>query len=332
MINSSFFKQFNNFLSKHFITSLGICGFIGALIYSLTLGSSPIIPSNQLTLPASSPFKHNISGSGFVEANSRNIAVGSFKSGIVSEVFVKEGDIVKQDDPLFSLDHRTELAQITANEKQVDAAAHSIAVAQANLADAEDQLARTKNLKVGVLSQEEVQKRNFAVQRAVAQLKLEQSKYEQAKEQLALSKIALDKLTIKAPIPGLVLKVRICPGEYINETVQTLSPITLGNHCPLHVRVQVDENDVWRFHPEAKAVAYLKGNKDINFNLSFVRLEPYAQPKRQLSGDTSELIDTRIIEIVYRMEENPHKVFIGQQLDVFIETSQDYSKSGQNMS
>ena len=41
--------------------------------------------------------------------------------------------------------------------------------------------------------------------------------------------------------------------------------------------------------------------------------------KKQLGGESSELVDTRIIECVYEIEGRPKNIYIGQQMDVFIE-------------
>jgi HlyD family secretion protein len=136
--------------------------------------------------------------------------------------------------------------------------------------------------------------------------------------------INLSKLTIKAPIDGMILKVGIRLGEKISDTsTNSQALILMGNHIPLHLRVQIDENDGWRFDSGSKASAYLKSNSKISFPLTFVRLEPYAQQKQQISGESTELIDTRIIECVYKMPDETQGIYIGQQLDVFIEAKQE---------
>jgi hypothetical protein len=121
---------------------------------------------------------------------------------------------------------------------------------------------------------------------------------------------------------GLILKVNIRASEFISTSTNTLAPVVMGAVDPLHIRVQIDESDVWRFNDSAKAVAFLRNKKDLAFPLSFVRAEPYVRPKRNLSGDSTELVDTRIIEVIYRIETKNHPLFVGQQMDVFIEASQ----------
>ncbi|RZI46205.1 efflux RND transporter periplasmic adaptor subunit [Candidatus Finniella inopinata] len=316
-------KELIMFFRTNLIAVFGLLGLIGAIVYTFTLGRPAVMPPNQLTIPPSSPFTHNIAAKGLIEANTQNINIGSFVPGVVDQVMVKEGDRVKKGDFLFCLDQRTETTQLALDQKDLESAKYSVDVAKADFAEANDQYGRAKNLRTGVVSLEELKKREFSVQRTQAQLNLEDAKLQSAQEKVSLSRISLEKLTVKSPIDGLVLKVRIRPGEYINQTTQTLSPLTIGNPYPLHVRVQIDENDTWRLDPKAKVIAVLRSNQATTFPLTFIRLEPYAQPKQNLSGDSRELIDTRIVEIIYKIEGDFPSLLIGQQVDVFIEAQQE---------
>ena len=313
---------------RNFLAALGFVGLIAGIVFSLTLGNPPLSPSNQLSLPPSCPFDQNISGLGFVEGNTENISIGSFTSGIVAEVFVKAGDSVQKGTPLFSLDQRSAVADISLQEKEMEVAQSEILTTTIDLEEKKEELRRGESLEVGrEISQSELKKRQFAVARAEANLAQRIKEYEQAKAQLVLAKITLEKLTVRTPVSGTILQVRIHPGEFISDTSPLYQGVILmGNVHPLHLRVQIDENDAWRFNIAAKAYAYLKSNKEIHFPLSFVRLEPYVRPKQQLSGDSAERVDTRVLEIVYRIEGSPENIYIGQQFDVFIETQKGFQE------
>lgn len=319
------FKVVQYILKHHFLAITGILGLAGGIIFTMTLGQNLPAPNNQFSLPPSSPFKTSISGIGFVEANTRNIGVGSFTPGVVAEVYVTEGQIVKKDALLFRLDNRAALAEVNLRLKEVEVAASNLDVTHVTLAESEDSLSRGEKLNCGLaISQEELQKRRFAVQKLKARIKLQESQLEQSRAQLNLAAINLDKMTVKAPIDGLIMKVGIRVGESVTDnTKNTQGLIFMGNHTPLYLRVQIDENDGWRFNADARAYAYLKGNNHFGFPLKYVRLEPYAQQKQQLSGESTELIDTRIIEGVYRIEGDPQNIYIGQQLEVFIEAKHE---------
>ena len=93
----------------------------------------------------------------------------------------------------------------------------------------------------------------------------------------------------------------------------------LGSTTQLHVRVDIDEYDIPRFVAQAPAKATLKGQSKEFFPLRFVRIEPYVIPKKSLTGDNTERVDTRVLQAVYRIEAPDFPAFVGQQMDVFLE-------------
>jgi hypothetical protein len=44
-------------------------------------------------------------------------------------------------------------------------------------------------------------------------------------------------------------------------------------------------------------------------------------PKRSLTGDNRERIDTRVLQVIYRFEKPAFSVYVGQQVDIYIERS-----------
>jgi hypothetical protein len=53
--------------------------------------------------------------------------------------------------------------------------------------------------------------------------------------------------------------------------------------------------------------------------LTFVRVEPFVVPKKSLNGDSSERIDTRVLQALYALPWTAEGLYVGQQLDVYIE-------------
>src|SRR5258707_4130912 len=94
----------------------------------------------------------------------------------------------------------------------------------------------------------------------------------------------------------------------------------LGSVTPLNVRVDVDEHDAWRVRGGAPAAASPRGNGSIRIPLEFVRFEPYVIPKKSLTGDSTERVDTRVLQVIYRIRDGEPSVYVGQQMDVYIET------------
>lgn len=316
-------SEFMNLAKRNKLISLAGMGIIFAIIFSLIFGRISIKPHNSLKTPPIAPYEHNISGLGIVEASSGNINLGAFMPGIVSEVLVAEGDIVKKGEALFRQDQRSAKSSLLIAKNKLEIAKKSLEIAKIEQIEQNDRYKRAKGLKAtSNISEEIYSNRKFAMQKTEMDVLMRESQLKSAENNLELAQIALDKTSINAPINGIVLKVRIRPGEFISGNEQNnLSPMLIGTHNPLYLRVKIDENDLWRFDESLKAHAYLRSNQSINSSLSFVRIEPYATTKEQLRGSGIELIDTRIVNILYKIEDNLDQFFIGQQLDVFIEST-----------
>ena len=98
--------------------------------------------------------------------------------------------------------------------------------------------------------------------------------------------------------------------------------IRLGSLNPMHIRIDIDENDAWRFQHGAQAIAFVRGNPQIRIPLQFVRVEPYVRPKVSLTGQPVERVDTRVLQVIYRIEQEGLPLFVGQQMDVFIDAGE----------
>ena len=292
-------------IRKYLLPALAFAGVILGIVVAIQ-GAQHVVPASPVARPAHSPYGIFVAGAGIIEASSENIAIGTTVGGVVARIYVQIGSQVKAGAPLFTLDDRTHRAEIALRES-------SVKVAEAQLADARDELAFNENISdKAAVSAEDTNKRRNTVRIAEAQLA-------QAKVQLASAVTELDKLTVCAPVDGEVLQLKVHLGEYAPAGVLGTPLIMLGSVDPLHVRVDVDEDDAWRIRSGAVATGCLRGNKDISTPLKFVRFEPYVLPKRSLTGDSTERVDTRVLQVVFSFKRGDLPLFVGQQMDVFID-------------
>jgi len=133
------------------------------------------------------------------------------------------------------------------------------------------------------------------------------------------AQVAINLLTVRAPVDAVVLQVNLRPGEFAPAKEQTNGLITLGRPAMLHVRAQIDEVDIARFREGARAWASPRGDAERRLDATLAYVEPLVVPKRQLSGRTSELVDTRVLEVVYEVDSGSTPLYPGQQMDVYIE-------------
>ena len=125
--------------------------------------------------------------------------------------------------------------------------------------------------------------------------------------------------TIQAPIDGQVLQVNIHVGETADINPFDNKPhILFGQTDPLHIRVEIDEEDAWRIEKGSPAVAFVRGNSSINVPLKFLYIEPFIIPKTALSGDNQERVDTRVLQIIYEMHREDLPIYPGQLMDIYI--------------
>ena len=309
---------------KYILPLLAVAGFLFAA-YTVINSNKPMPVAKAVTEPASAPFKAFIAGAGIIEAQSQNIAVGTPLPGIVKTVAVKVGNQVKAGTPLFYLDDRDTRATLAIKLADLAKAKADVSAAKATFTDVKSlsDLAEAVTDRRAISAEELLRRRN-AMLIAKARLESTLAIVQQAEANLADTETTLSRLIVRAPVKGEVLQVNIRPGEFAQAGFLNTPLLVLGNLDQLHVRVDIDENDAWRFDKNSKAVAFLRGNRRFKVDLSLAYVEPYVIPKKSLTGDSTERVDTRVLQALYRFDRNQLPIYVGQQMDVFIE-AQDYS-------
>jgi len=127
----------------------------------------------------------------------------------------------------------------------------------------------------------------------------------------------LERLEVKASVTGEVLQVNVRPGEYVGTPAN--QPLVVLGGTRKHIRVDVDENDIARFREGLPARAKRRGEPAIEIPLRFVRIEPLVIPKKSLAGGTMERVDTRALQVIYAVEKTTVPLYMGQQVDVFLD-------------
>ncbi len=284
------------------LATLGIVFCVLLITKIAVVNKAPPPPEN----PAIKPYIKAIAASGLVEALEENISIGVPIAALVSEVYVKVGDFVEKDDPLFKLDSRDLDADFEVQKSSVE-------VQKATLDRLKDQLQRLQSIQdPRAVSIDEVKTRLNDVKIAEAQLLKSQSELER-------TQTLIDRLTVRAPKKGRILQNNLRVGQYVSPTASQ-SFMILGNLDKLQVRIDIDEQNASRFDPSKPAFAYPKNNTDLKIPLKFERIEPYVIPKKSLTGATDERVDTRVLQVIYTFDQpKDFNLYVGQQVDAFIE-------------
>ncbi|HEY0757667.1 MAG TPA: biotin/lipoyl-binding protein [Acidisarcina sp.] len=238
---------------------------------------------------------------------------------------------------------QTARSSVEMQQANLNSAAAAIDTARATYDDAKQIADRDEGLhKEGIISEEQyissIKTRDADMaryQQAIAQQRQAQAQLDNARSQVGeqqanlQSTVAtrdqegamLDQLTVRAPADGRILQVNNRAGEYLSSTAGT-TPVLFGDIDSLMVRVDVDEINASHVLPNSEATATLKGDPSRNFPLQFVRIVPYMVPKENLTGQNSERVDVRVLQLEFRFTPPSFPVYVGQQVDVFIQSPQ----------
>ncbi|MFY8268270.1 MAG: efflux RND transporter periplasmic adaptor subunit [Terrimicrobiaceae bacterium] len=305
-------------MPKRISLYLALAGIVAVTLLVLRL-RQPGPESQPLLPPPQSPYATSIGGRGLVEASNENVRIAPATPGLVGEVNVKVGDLVSKDTLLFRIDNRAALARSAEATAQVAVQRAQLSEAETLLADRKDQLDRSRTLREKrVASEDEAQRDFFAWQAANDFVERSKAELTLAESRLQMAGVSLDLLSVRAPRAGTILQVNIRSGEYAE--VNSPEPaILLGDISNLQLRVDIDESDAHRVRPGCSAVAFLKGSREQPVTLDFVRIDPYILPKKSLTGESTERVDTRVLQVVFQFGNPAFPVYVGQQMDVFIQ-------------
>jgi HlyD family secretion protein len=247
---------------------------------------------------------------------------------------------------------RTLLAELKAEPRRenLEVATAQVDNAQATLKNAQDQLEKqersyavepksvsrdaldnARNAQKIAATNLEVVSRQYALTKAGAWIYDVQN---QEKQYIALSKAyassaaLLAKYTLRAPADGIVRSIQAAVGSYVSPQgaydsyTQGMDPlIVMGAPDEnLQVRAYVDEILIDRLADPStlSGEMFIRGT-DRHVPLSFVRVQPFVSPKIELSDERQELIDVRVLPVIFRFA-SPQTlhVYPGELVDVYV--------------
>jgi HlyD family secretion protein len=244
--------------------------------------------------PIEEKITESVYASGVVKSENQYQAFAAV-NGLVAEVLVTEGDLVKKGDPIIRLSNvtaqlNTENARITADYSSVAANSEklnelkiNIDLAKAKLDNDASLLERQRNLwaqQIGTrneLDQRELNYKNAVTAYDAAKLRYAEVKKQlsfqekQSKKNLQLSKTAAGDYNIKSETNGRVYSLLKEKGEMVS----TQSPVALiGDASSFILELQVDEYDIARLKAGQKIVLSMDSYKGQVFQAIVEKINP----------------------------------------------------------
>lgn len=315
--------------SRQILPALAVIGLIVAALYI-----SGTLPNRELTEPEREPPRATgdlansarVAGSGVVEPSSEIIAIGTALSGLVTDLLVQPGDFVSQGQPLFKVDTRAISSQLSEANAAIAEAQAAISEARTAQTTARRQLDLYRNVSdPAAVSRAEVIRAEGDAMTAGERLSLARTRLNAAQARANSIQTELGRATVRAPMAGEILSVNIRPGEFLSTGGgASQSIIEMGETRPLHIRIDVDEEQAPRVDLGAAAMVSPRGAAQNQVSASFVRAEPVVIPKRQLTNTAAERVDVRVLQIIYALPDSARESFrVGQQVDAFIPAAEE---------
>ncbi len=180
----------------------------------------------------------------YVDANS--VAISTKMLGRIIYLGTHEGDTVKTGQVLVRLDDRDLRAEEASAQAGLQLAEQSVPLAQVQVNRAEDDFNRAEvQYKGGIITKEQYQHAQQALQAARAELAISESKIPAARAQLGVIKAQLLNTVVTSPIDGVVAKRWVLTGDVVQPGQPVFTIYDLKN---VWVTANLEETKLGHIH------------------------------------------------------------------------------------
>ncbi|WP_437762169.1 efflux RND transporter periplasmic adaptor subunit [Sorangium sp. So ce281] len=233
------------------VAAVALAAVAGAAVFALPRVQSGIfkteVTTTEVALVSPAQAAINVTSTGYVvpQVISR---VGSKVPGRIARVLIKEGDVVKQGDPLVELDDADQKSLVAAAQAKVAAARARAVASRSSIVEVEQQVARERALVeqqvTGRAAMEDLTaRRNSLAQSAAAA----DAEVRAAAADIESLRVALFDRTIVAPISGTVMTKPPEVGEIVSPELAPL--VEIADFSSLVVETDVPETRLHLIEP-----------------------------------------------------------------------------------
>jgi len=232
---------------------------------------------------------------GMTEPAGREVFVSPPMTKRVVQVYVREGDEVRQGQRLCDMENSVE-------REQVELAQARVALAQKSLELKIDDLKRTKRLYKNRIDSE------YKYTQAEIQKKVELKRLKVADHELEVAKAQLEQTILRSPINGIVYKMDVRLGETLNAGDNTR--IVLGE-TGLWVRLFVES--YWKDSVTVGSACRICDTETGEFigSGTIIKKMPYMGRRDFRTEDLTERFDTKFQEVIVELKPEKNDIPIG---------------------
>lgn len=240
------------------------------------------------------------------------IQVAARRPGIVSEVYVNEGDIVKKGDVLARLEVEDSQLAVNSAQAAVNQAESQIGVTKIALQTAQREYNRLAKLAPqNYVAQQKLDAARDQISQAEAELASQMSGVASARARLAEARYNVELTYIRAPVNGKIVRRYANPGAGAS-TLNVTAMFVMEPVAPRIVRAEIVESSIPDVKVGQEVEIIPEADQTKTFVGSVLRVSPMFGARRLNSDEGNEAADERVVEVVVTADTAPF--LIGQRV------------------
>lgn len=281
---------------------------VAVLLTLVALRSSP----NVETPAAASPYVAIARGR--VDVEGGIIQLAASRDGIVREVFVEEGDAVKEGETLAALDDRQARLELDLAHRQAAQAIATLEGIAVRQRASKREVARLRDLaETGSVARIELEQARDHVALLRSDAKNARAAREAAHARVRIAEFEIEQHLVRAPYDGRIVRRQARPGD----GVSTLNVTPLFWYAPdtqRIVRAELEERFINSVEVGMVAEVAIEGDRPVVLAARVARMGLVFGPKRPVTDDPFERSDVRIVECILTLEGAPSSLVLGQRV------------------
>ncbi len=249
---------------------------------------------------------------GKVDIEGGVVEVAARRAGVVSQVFVQEGDTVTKGEVLARQEDEDTLLAVRTAQAAVAQAQSQLALTQVNIVTAQREYDRLEKLAPSnFVAQQKLDQAKDAIASANAMLGTQRAAVQTAQAQLAQAQYNEDLTYIRAPMDGKVIRRYANPGAGAS-TLNVSTMFDLEPAIPHIIRGEIVESSIPDVHVGQEAEIIPEADPSKVYVGHVIRIAATFGARKLKSDGGNEASDERVVEVVVSADSTPF--LIGQRV------------------
>ena len=258
------------------------------------------------------PSRYTTIANGKVDVEGGLVEVAARRPGIIKEVLVQEGDLVRKGQVLARQEDDDSKLAVASAAAALAQAESQLGLAQLSITTTERELERLQGLIASSLvSKQQLDQARDAVATAQAQAGVQQASVRTARAQLAQAEYSEDLTIIRAPMDGKIIRRYANPGAGAS-TLNVSDMFDLEPATPHIIRAEIVESALPSVFVDQQAEIIPEADPTQSATGRVMRIAATFGLRKLKSDRANEATDERVVEVVVSADRTPF--LIGQRV------------------